>query len=96
MDIAAAITESAKVELFLAQGCDGLGSGESKIDLAAAVFPLKAHGSSDEKLFKYTIKQAEQFVENEAVNKLTSIYESELNKEKLAEIKAYIQDLEKQ
>ena len=57
---------------------------------------VKAHGSSDEKLFKYTIKQAEQFVENEAVNKLTSIYESELNKEKLAEIKAYIQDLEKQ
>ena len=56
---------------------------------------VKAHGSSDEKLFKFTIKQAEQFVENEAVNKLASIYESELNKEKLAEIKAYIQDLEK-
>ena len=56
---------------------------------------VKAHGSSDDFLFYFTIKQAEQFVENEAVNKLASIYESELNKEKLAEIKAYIQDLEK-
>ena len=42
------------------------------------------------------VTRLREFVENEAVNKLTSIYESELNKEKLAEIKAYIQDLEKQ
>ena len=55
---------------------------------------VKAHGSSDEKLFKFTIKQAEQFVENEAVSHLTSIYESELNKEKMDEIKSYLQELE--
>ena len=55
---------------------------------------VKAHGSSDAKLFKFTIKQAEQFVKNKAVEKLTDVYESELNKEKLNEIKAYIQELE--
>jgi glycerol-3-phosphate acyltransferase PlsX len=55
---------------------------------------VKAHGSSDEKLFKFTIKQAEQFVKNKAVEKLTDVYESELNKEKLNEIKAYIQEIE--
>ncbi len=31
---------------------------------------VKAHGSSDEKLFEFTIKQAEQFVQNKAVEKL--------------------------
>ena len=31
---------------------------------------VKAHGSSDEKLFEYTIKQAEKFVENKAVDKM--------------------------
>ena len=30
---------------------------------------VKAHGSSDEKLFEFTIKQAEQFVKNKAVDK---------------------------
>ena len=29
---------------------------------------VKAHGSSDEKLFYYTIKQAEQFAKNKAVD----------------------------
>ena len=51
---------------------------------------VKAHGSSDEKLFKYTIKQAEQFVKNEAVDRLASIYESEKNKQKMAEIKQFL------
>lgn len=55
---------------------------------------VKAHGSSDEKLFEYTIKQAEKFVENKAVDHLTDIYESELNKEKMNEIKEYIQKLD--
>ena len=55
---------------------------------------VKAHGSSDEKLFKFTIKQAENFVKNKAVDQLTEIYESDLNKEKMQEIKAFIQDLE--
>ena len=31
---------------------------------------VKAHGSSDEILFEYTIKQAEKFVENKAVDKM--------------------------
>ena len=55
---------------------------------------VKAHGSSDEKLFEFTLKQAEQFVENKAVEKLTQIYESEHNKEKMKEIKEYILQLE--
>ena len=36
---------------------------------------VKAHGSSDEKLFEYTIKQAEQFVNNKSVDKLYEVYE---------------------
>lgn len=32
---------------------------------------VKAHGSSDDKLFEYTIIQAEKFVENKAVEKMT-------------------------
>ncbi len=55
---------------------------------------VKAHGSSDEKVFKFTIKQAEKFVENKAVDQLTDIYESELNKEKMQEIKEYLIQLE--
>ena len=56
---------------------------------------VKAHGSSDEKLFKYTIKQAEQFVKNKAVDQLAEVYQSELNKEKMQEVKEYILQLEK-
>ena len=55
---------------------------------------VKAHGSSDEKLFKYTIKQAEKFVENKAVDQLSEIYQSDLNKEKMQEVKDYILELE--
>lgn len=36
---------------------------------------VKAHGSSDEKLFEFTIKQAEQFVENRAVEKMIEEFE---------------------
>lgn len=36
---------------------------------------VKAHGSSDEKLFEFTIKQAEQFVKNKAVEKMTEEFE---------------------
>lgn len=36
---------------------------------------VKAHGSSDEKLFEYTIKQAEKFVENKTVDNLISEFE---------------------
>ena len=36
---------------------------------------VKAHGSSDARLFRLTIKQAEQFVKNEAVEKLKQAFE---------------------
>ena len=36
---------------------------------------VKAHGSSDEKLFEFTIKQAEQFVKNRAVDKMIEEFE---------------------
>ena len=36
---------------------------------------VKAHGSSDEKLFEYTLKQAEKFVENQAVEKMIKEFE---------------------
>ena len=42
---------------------------------------VKAHGSSDEILFEFTIKQAEKFVENRAVPKLIEAVE-EINKNK--------------
>ena len=40
---------------------------------------VKAHGSSDEKLFEFTIKQAEQFVENKAVDKMIEAFEKKEN-----------------
>lgn len=36
---------------------------------------VKAHGSSDEKLFKYTIKQAEEFAKNKAVDMMIEQFE---------------------
>ena len=42
---------------------------------------VKAHGSSDEKLFEYTIKQAEQFVKNKAVDKMIEVFEKNNVKE---------------
>ncbi|MGN1327730.1 MAG: phosphate acyltransferase PlsX [Clostridia bacterium] len=36
---------------------------------------VKAHGSSDAKLFEFTVKQAEQFVNNKTVEKLTEHFE---------------------
>lgn len=38
---------------------------------------VKAHGSSDEELFEFTIKQAEQFVNNNTVENLISEFEKE-------------------
>ena len=43
---------------------------------------VKAHGSSDEKLFEYTLKQAEKFVENKAVEKMIEEFEKASNKAK--------------
>lgn len=37
---------------------------------------IKAHGSSDEKLFEYTLKQAEKFVKNHAVDKMIQEFEN--------------------
>lgn len=42
---------------------------------------VKAHGSSDERLFEYTIKQAEKFVENKAVDKIIDEFEKQRTKE---------------
>jgi len=42
---------------------------------------VKAHGSSDEKLFEYTIKQAEKFVENKAVDKMIEEFEKQNQKQ---------------
>ena len=36
---------------------------------------VRAHGSSDEKLFEFTVKQAEQFVKNRAVEKMIEEFE---------------------
>ena len=42
---------------------------------------LKAHGSSDELVFYYTLKQAEEFVKGKAVEKMTEEFEKINNKE---------------
>ena len=42
---------------------------------------VQAHGSSDEKLFEFTIKQAEQFVKNKAVDKMIEEFENKENRE---------------
>ena len=42
---------------------------------------VKAHGSSDELLFQYTIIQAEKFVENKAVDKMIEQFEKQKNEE---------------
>ena len=42
---------------------------------------VKAHGSSDEKLFEFTIKQAEQFVNNKTVQNLISEFEKQNSNE---------------
>ena len=42
---------------------------------------VKAHGSSDERLFEYTIKQAEKFVENKAVDKMIEEFQVQKNQE---------------
>ena len=46
---------------------------------------VKAHGSSDEKLFEYTLKQAEKFVENRAVDKMIEEFEKSSNKPQIDE-----------
>ncbi len=44
---------------------------------------VKAHGSSDELLFEYTIIQAEKFVENKAVDHMIEEFEKQQQKEKI-------------
>ncbi len=44
---------------------------------------VKAHGSSDEKLFEYTLIQAEQFVENKAVDKMIEEFAKQREKQEL-------------
>ncbi len=44
---------------------------------------VKAHGSSDERLFEYTIKQAEKFVENKAVDKMIEEFQKQRKEENI-------------
>lgn len=46
---------------------------------------VKAHGSSDEKLFEFTLKQAEKFVENKAVEQLIVEFENQKESQKIEE-----------
>ena len=46
---------------------------------------VKAHGSSDAKVFEFTIKQAEQFVKNKAVEKLTNQFSKEFEEKSKTE-----------
>ncbi len=46
---------------------------------------VKAHGSSDEKLFEFTIKQAEQFVKNKAVDRMIEEFQKINDTEKKVE-----------
>ena len=41
---------------------------------------VKAHGSSDDKLFEFTIKQAEEFVNNNTVENLIEEFEKTIDK----------------
>ena len=47
---------------------------------------VKAHGSSDAKVFEFTIKQAEQFVKNKAVDKLINQFSKEMEEKNKTEI----------
>ena len=47
---------------------------------------VKAHGSSDEKLFEFTVKQAEQFVKNRAVEKMIEAFEVKKEEEKIENV----------
>ena len=42
---------------------------------------VKAHGSSDETLFEYTIKQAEKFVKDKTVENIKESFEKKQNLE---------------
>lgn len=46
---------------------------------------VKAHGSSDEKLFEFTLKQAEKFVENKAVERLIEEFENQKESQTIEE-----------
>ena len=47
---------------------------------------IKAHGSSDELVFYYTIKQAEEFVKGESVRKMTEAIEKQRENETVTNI----------
>ena len=77
------LTESIKKNIFTKLGCltalpsiNSLKKAMDYKEYGGALFlgvkkpVVKAHGSSDERLFEFTIKQAEQFVKNKAVDKM--------------------------
>lgn len=83
------LTENIKKNVFTMLGSitampaiNGLGKAMDYKEYGGALFlgvkkpVVKAHGSSDEKLFEFTIKQAEQFVKNKAVEKMIEEFEN--------------------
>lgn len=82
------LTENIKKNIFTMLGAipalpsiNGLAKAMDYKEYGGALFlgvkkpVVKAHGSSDEKLFEFTIKQAEKFVENKAVDKMIEAFE---------------------
>ena len=82
------LTESIKKNVFTMLGAipampsiNALSKAKDYKEYGGALFlgvkkpVVKAHGSSDEKLFEFTIKQAEKFVENKAVDKMIEHFE---------------------
>ena len=66
--------EPVKVEKVPTKKVEKIVSTKAKKPAIAKKPVVKAHGSSDEKLFEYTIIQAEKFVENKAVDKMIEAF----------------------
>ena len=88
------LTENIKKNIFTVLGAipalpsiNGLAKAMDYKEYGGALFlgvkkpVVKAHGSSDEKLFEFTIKQAEQFVKNKAVENMIQEFQKENNKD---------------
>ncbi len=88
------LTENIKKNIFTMLGAipalpsiNGLAKAMDYKEYGGALFlgvkkpVVKAHGSSDEKLFEFTIKQAEQFVKNKAVENMIQEFQKENNKD---------------
>ena len=81
IDNLAKMYNPAKITKAIVEFVDIAGLVKGALFLGVKKPVVKAHGSSDEILFEFTIKQAEKFVENKAVPKLIEAVE-EINKNK--------------